>query len=78
MFHYIQGELMERSGRIIVKKYSTTASEIREDDGFIKADPSYLFDIMWDLARDAWAFKGDSDVEQRLQRHIVHISRRKS
>lgn len=69
---------MERSGRIIVKKYSTTASEIREDDGYIKAEPSYLFDIMWDLTRDAWAFRGERDAEQRLQRHIIHISRRKS
>jgi hypothetical protein len=29
---------------------------------------------MWQLAVDAWAFKGEPVVEQRLPRHIVTIS----
>jgi hypothetical protein len=32
--------------------------------------------MMWQLTLDAWAFKGEPVVEQRLPRHIVHIYRR--
>ncbi|HOP65175.1 MAG TPA: hypothetical protein PK906_17485 [Spirochaetota bacterium] len=67
---------MERSNRMIIKKYRAGSSELNEDDGFIKADPSYLFNIMWDLTMDAWAFKGNGDAEQRLQRNITNFSRR--
>jgi len=34
--------------------------------------------MMWQLAVDAWAFKGETIDESRLQRHIIHILRRKS
>jgi hypothetical protein len=32
--------------------------------------------VMWQLALDAWAFKGEPVLEQRLPRHIVRIARR--
>jgi 5,10-methylene-tetrahydrofolate dehydrogenase/methenyl tetrahydrofolate cyclohydrolase len=31
---------------------------------------------MWQLALDAWAFKGDSDAQSRLPRHVVRVVRR--
>ena len=34
--------------------------------------------MMWQLAQDAWAFKGESIAESRLQRHVVKILRRTS
>ena len=34
--------------------------------------------MMWQLALDAWAFKGENVVESRLPRHTVHILRRES
>lgn len=32
--------------------------------------------MMWELALDAWAFKGAPDVESRLPRHAVRLLRR--
>ncbi len=33
--------------------------------------------MMWQLARDAWAFSGRAaDAESRLQRHLIRIHRR--
>ncbi len=34
--------------------------------------------MMWQLALDAWAFKGEPIAESRLQRNIVRIFRRES
>jgi hypothetical protein len=40
--------------------------------------PAERLEMMWQLALDAWAFKGEAVAESRLQRHIVHLSRRAS
>ena len=32
--------------------------------------------MMWQLALDAWAFKGAPDAESRLPRHAVRLLRR--
>ena len=34
--------------------------------------------MMWQLALDAWAFKGEPLAESRLQRNIVHVYQRES
>jgi hypothetical protein len=34
--------------------------------------------MMWQLAQDAWAFKGEPFAESRLPRHLIRILRRKS
>ena len=34
--------------------------------------------MMWQLALDAWAFKGEPLAESRLQRNIVRVFRRES
>ncbi len=34
--------------------------------------------MMWQLALDAWAFKGETAAESRLQRHIIRVYRRES
>ncbi len=34
--------------------------------------------MMWQLALDAWAFKGEKVAESRLQRNIVRVYRRES
>lgn len=42
-------------------------------------EPAERLGMMWQLARDAWAFKGEPDhAESRLQRHVVRIHRGKS
>lgn len=47
------------------------------DDGFVDADPAWLFSQVWEITRDAWSFAGKADVERRLQRDVVVLSRRK-
>lgn len=69
---------MEKLNKTIIRKTGKVSSESREDDGYIEADPSYLFGIMWELTKDAWAFRGDGYAEQRLQRNIANFYRRKS
>ena len=50
----------------------------REDEG---SDLAHLsagerMELMWQLAVDAWTFKGEPDhAESRLQRHVVRVQR---
>jgi hypothetical protein len=40
--------------------------------------PADRLSMMWQLARDAWAFKGDTEhAQSRLQRHVVRAHRRR-
>jgi hypothetical protein len=39
--------------------------------------PAQRLDMMWQLALDAWAFKGESLAESRLPRHVVCVVRRR-
>jgi hypothetical protein len=38
--------------------------------------PAERLGMMWQLALDAWAFKGEPVAEPRLPRHIVRLLRR--
>jgi hypothetical protein len=49
--------------------------EHKEDNDLKKTSPSERIGMMWQLALDAWAFKGEKVAEPRLQRHIVSIQR---
>ena len=62
---------MQRSIIKIVKKNSILNNE------FIKAKPSKLFQMVWPITQDAWAFKGDQIDKQRLQRNVTNLVRRK-
>lgn len=35
--------------------------------------PAQRLGMMWQLALDAWAFKGESVAESRLPRHVVRV-----
>jgi hypothetical protein len=49
----------------------------QDDDGDLKGmPPQALIGMMWQLALNAWAFKGRLDAEPRLQRHVVVLKRR--
>jgi hypothetical protein len=40
--------------------------------------PGERMDLMWQLAVDAWTFKGEPErAESRLQRHVVRVIRGK-
>lgn len=44
-----------------------------------QTNPAERWAMMWQLALDAWAFKGEKQfVESRLPRHIVRVLRRTS
>ena len=62
--------------RNIVRVFRKGEAPGGDDDGFIEGDPSCLLNMVWELTKDAWAFRGE-DAERRLQRHIVNIQRRK-
>ena len=52
----------------------------REDTADLKktTTPEQRWAMMWQLALDAWAFKGEPVAEPGLHRHIVRVFRRKS
>ena len=49
-----------------------------ETDDLKNTTPAERWAMMWQLALDAWAFKGERIAESRLQRNIVRVYRRKS
>ena len=55
--------------RIRIAGEDTMARELRA------LSPAERLGVMWQLAIDAWAFKGDSIAESRLQRHVVRVLR---
>jgi hypothetical protein len=38
--------------------------------------PAQRLSMMWQLALDAWAFKGEPLAESRIPRHVVRVVRR--
>ncbi len=49
-----------------------------ETDDLKNTTPEERWAMMWQLALDACAFKGETVAEPKLQRHIVRVFRRKS
>jgi hypothetical protein len=64
---------MSNSNRQVVRK-STLAAQGTEND-LRDTTAEQRLDMMWQLALDAWAMKGEK-VEPRLQRHVVRVIRR--
>ena len=58
-------------------RISRLADQDKYDDLFTTT-PAQRIKMMWQLALDAWAFKGDTIAELRLPRHIVRVLRRES
>lgn len=48
------------------------------DDEIRSTTPAQRLEMMWQLALDAWAFKGEPIAELRLPRHIIRVLRRES
>lgn len=53
----------------------TTLSQQGQEDDLRGTTVEERFNMMWQLALDAWAFKGEPVVEQRLPRHVVRVIR---
>ena len=60
--------------RITIKKITDPDSD---DAGYVDASYSERLSMIWELTKDAWAFAPNQDAEQRLQRHVVVLTRRK-
>jgi hypothetical protein len=63
-----------------MKKRNTTIKirrieEQTDHSDFIATEPAERMQMMWQLAFDAWAFKGESIAESRLPRHIIPSQR---
>ena len=56
----------------------TKLSEQTNDFDLRNTTPAERWAMMWQLALDAWAFKGEPVAEPGLHRHIVRVFRRKS
>ena len=48
------------------------------DDVYIDADRASLLAMVWDITKDVWVFMRETNVEQRLQRDVGKLIRRKS
>lgn len=53
-------------------------SNKEENDDLKNTTPANRWAMMWQLAQNAWAFKGETVAEPGLQRHIIRIYRRES
>ncbi len=66
---------MKISERNIQVRKTSLKEEI---DDLENTTPAERWAMMWQLALDAWAFKGEPVAEPRLQRHIIRVFRRES
>ena len=64
---------MVDNNRHIVRK-STLAKQGREDD-LRNTTAEERWNMMWQLAVDAWAMKGEDVAEQEFQRHVERLER---
>jgi len=61
------------------RKVRISKLQEQDYDEYVRlATPAQRLKMMWQLALDAWAFKGEPIAESRLPRHIVRVLRRAS
>jgi hypothetical protein len=48
----------------------------RTNDDFVPGTPEERIALVWELTREAASLNERYDVERRLQRHVVRVSRR--
>jgi len=60
-------------------RVSNLAAQDQSDvEDLSKTTAAERLQMMWQLALDAWAFKGEPVAELRLPRHIVRVLRREN
>jgi hypothetical protein len=60
------------------KRRAVRVTRLHERDGgtdFENTTPAERLSMMWQLAIDVWAFKGEPVAEPRLPRHVVRVVR---
>ena len=63
-----------------VQRDRVRTARFSEDDeeGYAKGEPGDLFEMVWELTCDAWAFRSGERAERRLQRDVTHLVKRRS
>ncbi len=61
----------------VIKVRKSRLQDQGKDDDLCDTTPADRLAMLWPLTLSAWSFKGEPRAEPRLQRHIVHIQRRK-
>jgi hypothetical protein len=69
--------MTDRNRRADYPVRKTTLQAQDHDEDLADTTAAERLGMMWQLALDAWAFKGEPLAESRLPRDIVRIRRRK-
>lgn len=65
--------------KVLERNVQVRKTSLKEENDDLKnTTPAERWAMMWQLAQDAWAFKGEPIAEPGLQRHIIRVYRRKS
>lgn len=60
--------------RILKIRIQKLTDQGQEED-LLNTTPAERLSMMWQLAVDAWLFKGESIAQSRLPRHVVSVVR---
>ena len=62
-----------------VKRNITLIKELHEhDDCYVDASPAERVAFVWELTAELWSLGNKYDAEQRLQRNVTNLIRKKS
>jgi hypothetical protein len=61
----------------VIKVRKSRLQDQGQDDDLRDTTPAERLAMLWPLTLSAWSFTGEPRAKSRLQRHIVHIQRRK-
>jgi hypothetical protein len=65
--------------KVLERKVQVRKTSLKEETDDLKnTTPAERWAMMWQLAQNAWAFRGEPVAESRLQRHIIRVYRRES
>jgi len=61
--------------RVYTVRVQKLSDQEKETDLYTTT-PGQRLSMMWQLALDAWAFRGEPVAESRLPRHVIRLLRR--
>jgi hypothetical protein len=64
---------MDHADRQVVRK--ATLDEQGKEDDLRRTNIEQRWNMMWQLAVNAWAMKGEDIAEQEFQRHVERLER---
>ena len=65
--------------KVLERNIQIRKTSIKEETDDLKnTTPAGRWAMMWQLAQNAWAFKGEPVAEPGLYRHIIRVYRRES